>query len=110
MVTAVRLRSILIPLALYAIAAALVGFFVAQAHQGERGLEAKLALKRQIMELNEEVSALKETRTEWERRIALLQAEEIDRDLLDEFARATLGRVHRSDVVVMFPAPQNTGR
>ncbi len=110
MVVRSRLRSIAIPLALYAIAAALVGFFVVQAHQGERGLEAKLALKRQILELNEEVSALKETRTEWERRIALLQADEIDRDLLDEFSRATLGRVHRNDVVVMFPAPQQPAR
>jgi cell division protein FtsB len=44
---------------------------------------------------------VKTERGEWERRIALLRSDQIDRDLLDERARVMLGRVHRNDVVIM---------
>jgi hypothetical protein len=40
-----RLRAILMPLALYALSAAGVAYFVHHAHSGNRGLDAKRALK-----------------------------------------------------------------
>ena len=101
MVVKKRARAVLIPLALYAVAAALVGYFVHHAHSGHRGLDAKKALKIQAYHLNQELEGVKAERAAWERRIALLRADGIDRDLLEERARYVLGRVHRNDLVII---------
>ena len=85
---------------LYAVSAGLVGYFLHHAYEGDRGMEAKRALKAEIIRLNGELSELKKTRASWERRMALMRDEAVDRDLLDERARDTLGWVHRNDVVV----------
>jgi cell division protein FtsB len=96
-----RFRSVLLPLALYGAAVAIVGYFVHHAHNGERGLDAKRALKGQLLVLAQDYDSIKAERMEWERRIALLRHDQIDRDLLEERARLMLGRVHRNDVVVI---------
>lgn len=101
MVVRSRFRAFLVPLSLYAVAALVIGYFITQANQGDRGLDAKRALKAQIFEQETELKQLRTTRTDWERRISLLQSNEIDRDLLDEFAREELGRVNKSDVVIL---------
>jgi cell division protein FtsB len=101
MVVRKRARKILIPLVLYSISAGVVGYFVHHAHTGARGLEAKRRYKIQAYELARELESVKTERSEWERRIALLRSDQIDRDLLEERARVTLGRVHRNDVVIM---------
>lgn len=103
MVIRSRLRSFLIPLVLYVVSGSLVAYFVLQAHQGSRGLEAKRALKIDIYRLNQELAEVKANKAEWQRRIDLLAAEEVDRDLLDERARMVLGRAHANDVVVLIP-------
>jgi cell division protein FtsB len=96
-----RLRALLVPLALYALSAAGVAYFVHHAHSGNRGLDAKKALKIQAYHLNQELEGVKAERAAWERRIALLRADGIDRDLLEERARSVLGRVHRNDLVIV---------
>jgi cell division protein FtsB len=101
MVVRSRVRKFLIPLALYSIAALVVGYFVHHAHHGSRGLHAKRQLKTQIHELSTEFETVKSERNEWERRIALLRSDQIDRDLLEERARTLLGRVHRNDLVII---------
>ena len=101
MVVRKRARKILIPLVLYCISAALVGYFVHHANTGARGLEAKKRYKIQAYQIGQELEGLKSERGEWERRIALLRSDQIDRDLLEERARITLGRVHRNDLVIM---------
>lgn len=101
MVVRKRARAILIPLALYAVASALVGYFVHHAHHGSRGLEAKRELKVQLAELIRDLDAARAERAEWERRIGLLRSDQIDRDLLEERARTLLGRVHRNDLVII---------
>ena len=101
MVVRSRVRNILIPLALYGLAALVVGYFVHHAHHGSRGLPAKRQLKIQIHELSTELETVKNERNEWDRRIALLRSDHIDRDLLEERARALLGRVHRNDLVII---------
>ena len=40
-------------------------------------------------------------RKQWEQRLSLVRDEAVDRDLLEEQARHTLGRVHRNDVILM---------
>jgi cell division protein FtsB len=101
MVVRKRARKILIPLALYSVSGLLVGYFVHHAHNGTRGLDAKRQLKIQAHELFKELEAVKIERADWERRIALLRSDQIDRDLLEERARALLGRVHRNDLVII---------
>ena len=101
MVVRKRARKILIPLALYSVSGLLVGYFVHHAHNGARGLDVKRQLKIQAHELSKELEAVKTQRAEWERRIALLRSDQIDRDLLEERARALLGRVHRNDLVII---------
>jgi cell division protein FtsB len=101
MVVRRRARKILIPLVLYGISAALAGYFVHHAHTGARGFEAKQRYKIQAYQIGQELEAFKSERAEWERRIALLRSDQIDRDLLEERSRITLGRVHRNDLVIM---------
>src|SRR3712207_2889097 len=101
MVVRRRVRKILIPLALYGVSALVVGYFVHHAQNGSRGLQAKRELKIQAHAVTKELDALKAERADWERRIALLRTDQIDRDLLEERARALLGRVHRNDVVIV---------
>jgi cell division protein FtsB len=101
MVVRKRARRILIPLVLYGISAALAAYFVHHAHSGSRGLEAKQQYEVQVSELAAELEAVKTERVEWDRRIALLRSDQIDRDILEERARLMLGRVHRNDLVIM---------
>jgi cell division protein FtsB len=101
MVVRRRARRIIIPILLYAISAGVVGYFVHHAHTGSRGLEAKKRYKIQAWELNRELEAVRQERLEWERRIALLRSDQIDRDLLEERARVMLGRVHKNDLVII---------
>ena len=102
-----RLRRFLIPLMLYSVAAAVAGYFVHHAHNGSRGIEAQQKYEAQVAELSAELEGLRTKRTEWERRIALLRSDQIDRDLLEERARVMLGRVHRNDLVIITdPSPK----
>ena len=103
MVVRRRLRAVFLPLALYAVSAAAVGYFVDQANNGARGLEAKRELKRQAYVLQQELDGVRAERADWDRRTDLLRSDQIDRDLLEERARVILGRVHRNDVVVIGP-------
>ena len=101
MVVKRRLRRFLVPLALYAASGAAVGYFIHHANNGQRGLEAKRQLKIKVYDLTQELEAAKTEHKEWERRIALLRSDQIDRDLLEERARVVLGRVHRNDLVII---------
>jgi cell division protein FtsB len=101
MVVRKRARKILVPLALYGVSGLMVAYFLHHAHSGARGLEAKRELKMQAQDISAELETLKAERAEWERRIALLRSDQIDRDLLEERARALLGRVHRNDLVII---------
>ena len=98
-----RVRAIVVPAVLWTVSALVVGYFVQQAEGGNRGLEAKRALKIEAYGLNRDLSAAKAERAIWEHRVSLLRSEQIDRDLLEERARVVLGRVHANDVVVIDP-------
>ena len=103
MVVRRRIRAVLIPLVLYGIAGCGVGYFLHNAKIGSRGLEAKQALKLQIQELTSRLDAAKAEHADWDRRLALMRADQVDRDLLEERARVLLGRVHKNDLVIIQP-------
>ncbi|MGP9822236.1 FtsB family cell division protein [Salinarimonas sp. NSM] len=101
MVVKKRLRAVLIPLALYGVSGLAVGYFVHHAQSGQRGLDAKRELQVERERIAATLDALARERADWQHRIALVRAEQIDRDLLEEQARLMLGRVHANDVVIM---------
>jgi cell division protein FtsB len=98
-----RLRSILVPVVLYAVSAGVVGYFMHNAKTGNRGLNAKQMLKVEIHELMQSLDASKAEHQDWDRRLALMRADQVDRDLLEERARIILGRVHKNDLVIVAP-------
>jgi cell division protein FtsB len=98
-----RLRAFLFPLALYCVSGAVSSYFVWHAVHGDRGLLAKVEYRQQAAALQSEHDGLKGERQALERRIAMLRAESVERDLLEEEARVQLGRVHRNDVVIFLP-------
>jgi cell division protein FtsB len=103
MVSRRRHRAVLWLIAFYAFSALAVGYFAWHAQHGDRGLIAKSSTKVRMAELNQELDALKRERADWERRVAQLRIDNLDRDLLEEHARRVLNNVHRNDVVVILP-------
>jgi cell division protein FtsB len=105
MVTRRRFRTVLNALALYTIAALLIAYFAINAFTGNHGLRAKQDLDQQIAQLSNELAALRAERTNWERRISLLQPESIDADMLDERARALLNYVDPRELTRQLARP-----
>ena len=103
MIVRTRLASILLPLAFHALAAAVGGFFIWHAFHGERGIEADLAYRRQMAEIEAKLKVVRDEKAVWQKRIDLLRGPEIDRDLLDEEARNLLNRVNKNDLMVFLP-------
>jgi cell division protein FtsB len=103
MVTRARLKSFLTGLALYTMAAALVGYFGVNAYTGRYGLNAQQELDQEIVALTSELARLKKERAESEQRVSLLRSDHIDPDMLDERARFQLDYVNPHDLVRMNP-------
>src|SRR5580658_11153275 len=102
MVTHKRLRSILTTLGLYVMAALLIGYFGVNAYSGNHGLKAKEDLDQQIGTLSADLDRLKLERAQWDRRVALLRADRLDPDMLDEQARKLLDDAAPNDLTLMF--------
>jgi cell division protein FtsB len=99
MVTHTRLKSFLTGLALYTIAAALIGYFGVNAYTGKYGLHAQAALDEEMVTLTSELARLKQERVALEHRVSLLRAQSLDPDMLDERARFQLEFAHPRDLV-----------
>lgn len=110
MVTRRWLRSFLNALALYTIAALLIGYFAVNAYTGEHGLIAKRDLDQDIAQLTQELDAAKAERAVWQRRVSLLKSDNIDPDLLDERARLLLDDADPRDLVLMLKPRTAGGR
>ena len=101
MVVRRRFRRFLLPFLLYCGAGAAVAFFIAEANNGNRGIETRNARLEQIARLQAELTELRGERQRIEHRNSMLISESLDPDLLEERARAILGRGFANDVVVM---------
>jgi cell division protein FtsB len=99
MVSRNRLKSVLTGLALYMIAAAIVGYFGINAYTGKYGLNARQELDQEIVALTSELERLKQERAEGERRVSLLRSDRVDPDMLDERARYQLDYANPRDLV-----------
>ena len=105
MVVRTRLRSILLPIGFYLVLGVATGYLVWGASNGAHGLKAAEKDAAQAVALEAQLAALREERARWERRVAALRPESVDRDLLDEEAHIQLDRVGRDEVVI-FTGPQ----
>jgi len=101
MVIRPRIRAFLTALGLYLVAALFIGYFGVNAYTGKNGINARQGLDQQIADLAGEVERLKAERARWERRVALLKADRIDPDILDERARQVLNFLDPHDVTIM---------
>jgi cell division protein FtsB len=99
MVSRARLKSLLTGLALYTMAAAMVGYFGVNAYTGKYGLNARQELDSEIIALTAELARLKRERAEAEQRVSLLRSDRVDPDLLDERARYQLDYANPRDLV-----------
>lgn len=107
MVVRTRLRAFLIPLALYAVSGVVGFYFIWHVQHGQRGLEAKIAFKTELRGLQSELAELKAEHTRWDRRVAMMQTDAVDRDLLEEEARLELGRIQKNELLVYLPQTRN---
>ena len=105
MVTRKRFRAVLHALALYTIAALVIGYFGVNAYSGNHGLRAKQDLDQQIAQLSGELATLRAERANWERRVLLLKPDSIDPDMLDERARVLLNYADPRDLTLRLKQP-----
>ncbi len=100
------IRAIVFPLALYAFSGGVTSYFIWHADNGDRGLKAKAVYKEKIHALEAELVDLRGQHAEIDRKIQQFQAQSVDRDLLDEEARAEMGVANRNEVLVLLPQPR----
>lgn len=94
-------RSVFITLALYLVSGAAVAYFMFHAQHGSRGLDARDTLQGSLREMETELAGLTAERKLWEQRLSLVRDEAVDRDVLEERARDSLGWTHRNDIIIM---------
>jgi cell division protein FtsB len=99
MVSRTRLKSLLTGLALYAIVAAMIGYFGVNAYTGKYGLNARQELDQEIVALTSELVRLKKERAEGEQRVSLLRSDRVDPDMLDERVRYQLDYANPRELV-----------
>ena len=99
MVKHTRLKSLLTGLALYALAAMLIGYFGVNAYTGKYGLNARQELDQEIVALTSELVRLKKERAEGEQRVSLLRSSGVDPDMLDERVRYQLDYANPRELV-----------
>jgi cell division protein FtsB len=95
------LRSLVVPLSLYAFSAAVASYFIWHGVNGQRGLKASTEYEMKIAKLRDELEGLKSERTSWERKIALIRGDQVDADILEDEVRSKLGKVYRNEVVIL---------
>ena len=79
---------------------------VAEVVQGDRGLIAWWNLRHGIEKADYELAAVTAQKKTLEHRVTLLRPESLDRDMLEERARAMLGVVHKDDLIVPDPSAE----
>ena|SRR5437764_11206162 len=101
MVTRSRFKAFVTGLALYTMAAMLIGYFGVNAYTGKYGLNAQQELDQEIIALTNELARLRDERGKAEQRLSLLRSDRLDPDMLDERARVQLGYAEPRDLIRM---------
>jgi cell division protein FtsB len=104
------LRSLVVPLCLYAVSGAVGGYFIWHGVNGQRGLKANAEYGARIAQLRDELEGLKAERAAWERKITLIRGDQIDADILEDEVRSKLGKIHKNEVVILTPRAEPAAR
>ena len=107
MVVRTRLRSIVVPILFYLVLGVATGYLVWGASNGPHGLKAAEKDAAEAVALQARLGSLKEEHARWERRVAALRPDNVDRDLLDEEAHVLIDRVAKDEVAI-FTGPRAT--
>ena len=78
-----------------------LGYFAYHLFVGNHGLDAHARLLSEVKLLDTELKGLEAVRGRLDRDVALMRADELDPDMLDERARAILNFSHPNDIVIM---------
>ncbi len=78
-----------------------IAYFGYHAVEGDRGLVAWLRLGQQVQKIEAQIEVNKTEIERLERRVALLKPKGLDRDMLDERARAVLGLAHPDEITII---------
>lgn len=81
----------------------LVGYFGWNATQGDHGLVAYAQRRQLLKQAQGDLATAQAERTEWQRRVAALQSDHLDADMLDQRARAMLNLSDPGDIIVPYP-------
>ena len=83
---------------------AATGYFVYHAFEGERGLRAGREITQQLFEARQALAIVESERDALQHRVAGLEPEHVDRDLLDQQIRSTLDLVGPNEIVILNPS------
>lgn len=78
-------------------------FFAFHTFAGDTGWLAKKEIERDILLVKAELAQLRKENHLQRHRIALLQSNEIDADMLSEVARSKVGLFSQNDVIITIP-------
>jgi len=81
---------------------ALSGYFVWHSIHGDRGLMAREQREQQLQEARAKLAQAEGQRDAMERRVQAMRGEQLDRDQLDERARALLNHVGKDEMVIPY--------
>jgi cell division protein FtsB len=95
-----RLRGAIAPVVFLAVTA----YFCWNAVQGPHGLKAFATQQVLLQQAQADLAAANAERDAWQRRVHALESDHLDRDMLDERARALLNLAAPSDIIVQYDA------
>lgn len=78
-----------------------IGYFAFHATQGDRGIIALSEVRAEVQQRRAEADIIHAEREVLERRVQLLHPESLDRDMLDERARAMLNLGRHGEAVIL---------
>jgi cell division protein FtsB len=95
-----RTRAVVAPVMFLAV----TGYFCWNAVQGAHGLKSYAAQQLVLKQAQSDLALAQADRDAWLRRVHGLESEHLDRDMLDERARALLNFANPADIIVQYPA------
>jgi cell division protein FtsB len=84
----------------------LLGYFIFHSVYGNRGFIAYFKLNQQLEKVQNDLNEAKAERVELEHKVQLLRSDSLDKDMLDEQARKTLG-VGKQEEMIFVPEAKN---
>ncbi len=78
-----------------------IAYFAYHAINGNRGLIAWQQLQVEMVELQSDLDTMRLERARLEQRIALLQSDNLDPDMLDQRAREILNLAHPNEIIIL---------